>query len=417
MTTGTISRCSKNGCIQHKDIDDRELCSCACPGYGKVCPCARELIEVKAAQATASLYLNSKTLFSPQPPTFHVYRRDQVVIGKQLGAGGFCQVHQVTIKDNNDKEDAKDESKYAIKFLRKMTMVDKKLYLIGAMDLAVEANFLAALSARNPDHKHVVRLYGIADGLVEMKDHNDGVERHLYLIMDQLSETLEQRIQHQWKEEEEPFGGIGNAMTRRSSGFREKRLERLDKRLLMGLHVAEAMQYLHSFDVVYRDLKPENVGFDSAGTLKIYDFGLAKELKESLKDEDGNYKMTGGAGSIRYMAPEVVLCQPYNASVDVYSFGILLCEVASLKKAFQGCDANDHMQQVVKGGQRPKLEYWFPEGLQTLLDTCWAPDASARPSFADVVVSLQEVIDSEPDPQEEGSVLKTLTELSHEVFL
>jgi serine/threonine protein kinase len=414
--TGTTSRCSKNGCIQHKDIDEHELCSCACPGYGKECPCTRELVEVKAAKVTASLSLNSETLFHPQPPTFHVYRRDQLVIGKQMGAGGFCQVHQVTIKGDTKGDDKEDEKKYAIKFLRKTTLVDKKLYLQGAMDLAVEANFLAALSAQNTDNKHVVRLHGIADGLVEMKEHNDGVERHLYLIMDQLSETLEQRIQQQ-KEEEKPFSGIGNAMTRRSSEFREKRLERLSKRLSVGLQVAEAMQYLHSFHVVYRDLKPENVGFDSAGTVKIYDFGLAKELKESLKDEDGNYKMTGGAGSIRYMAPEVVLCQPYNASVDIYSFSILLCEVASLKKAFRRCDANDHRQQVVKGGQRPKLEYWFPEGLQTLLDTCWAQDASLRPSFTDVVASLQDVIDSEPEPEEEGSVLKTLTDLSYEVFL
>jgi len=392
------------------------ICSCACPGYGKVCPCTTILAERDAAQATTSLYKDSQTLFHPQPPLFHVYRRDQLLIGKQLGAGGFCQVHEVTVKDEPNFVGTTGETpKYAIKFLKKITMVDKKLYVQGAADLAVEANFLAALSARNPERKHVVRLHGIADGLIEHSEHTHGMERTLFLIMDKLSETLEHRIQ-QWKGEDKSTSGIGNAMTRTGIEFQEKRFEKLrGEQLLVGLQVAEAMQYLHSVNLIYRDLKPENVGFDESGTVKLYDFGLSKELKESQKYEDGNYKMTGGAGSVRYMAPEVVLCRPYNASVDVYSFGILLCELASLTKAFRGFDVNDHMDRVVEGGQRPRVEYWFPDALQTLLKVCWAQDATERPSFDEVVESLKTVIEAEPE-QQEASVLKTLSDLSFEIF-
>jgi serine/threonine protein kinase len=55
--------------------------------------------------------------------------------------------------------------------------------------------------------------------------------------------------------------------------------------------------------VVYRDLKPDNVGFDVRGDVKIFDFGLSRQLP-SEKLKDGTYNMTGDTGSPRYMAPE-----------------------------------------------------------------------------------------------------------------
>ncbi len=59
---------------------------------------------------------------------------------------------------------------------------------------------------------------------------------------------------------------------------------------------------IHHFRIIYRDLKPENIGFDVRGDLKIFDFGLSKEVRNP--DADGNYALTGYAGSPIYMAPE-----------------------------------------------------------------------------------------------------------------
>ena len=59
--------------------------------------------------------------------------------------------------------------------------------------------------------------------------------------------------------------------------------------------------------VIYRDLKPDNVGFDVRGDVKIFDLGLAKEIDPQHKLADGTYKLTGDTGSLRYMAPEGVL--------------------------------------------------------------------------------------------------------------
>ncbi|XP_075684213.1 protein kinase C delta type-like [Rhinoderma darwinii] len=82
------------------------------------------------------------------------------------------------------------------------------------------------------------------------------------------------------------------------------------------------LQYLHSRGVIHRDLKPENILMDSAGHVKIADFGLA------AINIFGSKKMTEHAGTIGYMAPEVLLMKPYNANVDFFSFGVILFEMA-----------------------------------------------------------------------------------------
>jgi serine/threonine protein kinase len=61
---------------------------------------------------------------------------------------------------------------------------------------------------------------------------------------------------------------------------------------------------LSLFSIIYRDLKPDNIGFDVRGDVKIFDFGLAKEFDPAKKAADGTYKLTADTGSLRYMAPE-----------------------------------------------------------------------------------------------------------------
>ncbi|KAL7503691.1 hypothetical protein ACHAXN_001445 [Cyclotella atomus] len=80
--------------------------------------------------------------------------------------------------------------------------------------------------------------------------------------------------------------------------------------------------YLHENNIIYRDTKPQNVGFDVRGDLKLFDFGLAKLLPSNDNYQD-TYKLSM-AGTPRFMAPEV-LCEKskgYNLKADVYSFMI-----------------------------------------------------------------------------------------------
>ena len=110
---------------------------------------------------------------------------------------------------------------------------------------------------------------------------------------------------------------------------------------------------------------------------------------------DGSYKLTGNTGSRRYMAPEVALEKRYDISVDVYSFGILLHELTSLEKPFEGYSASRHMKQVVMGGERPTLDTprtsWFPVQLHWLIQKCWSAAPSDRPTFSGVRQILMDI--------------------------
>merc|ERR1712232_1964 len=91
------------------------------------------------------------------------------------------------------------------------------------------------------------------------------------------------------------------------------------QKLLVAYNVSSSMAYLHNFRIMHRDLKPDNIGFNMRGQLQLFDFGLAKKLPGNE-----NYKLTGGTGTIRYMAPEVINNSLYGLSADVWSFGVVL---------------------------------------------------------------------------------------------
>jgi serine/threonine protein kinase len=97
------------------------------------------------------------------------------------------------------------------------------------------------------------------------------------------------------------------------------------------------------------------------------------------------------------MSPEVAKEKPYNKTVDVYSFGIMLWELCTAEKPFYGYSGNKHMQQVVLGGERPRMDrdhtaFW-PPNLQWLMKRCWSACASTRPSFTEIKQVLQDVLD------------------------
>lgn len=95
--------------------------------------------------------------------------------------------------------------------------------------------------------------------------------------------------------------------------------------------------------------------------------------------------MTGGTGSLRYMAPEVANCNPYNHKADVYSFGILLWELLSCKKPFVDLKIDTFYEEIVNGGARPPIDPKWPKELVILMERCWSSDFDKRPSFTEIV--------------------------------
>jgi len=146
--------------------------------------------------------------------------------------------------------------------------------------------------------------------------------------------------------------------------------------------------------IIHRDIKPENVGVSSDGVLKLFDFGLCRVVRKRTSADEA-YAMTGNTGSIRYMAPEVVLKKPYTEAVDVFSFAVVVWTLSRNKHPYRGYSANDHMARVVQRGERPKLEASWPKEFRDLLTQCWHQDSTKRPSFDQVRRTLAAMIGSD----------------------
>jgi serine/threonine protein kinase len=141
----------------------------------------------------------------------------------------------------------------------------------------------------------------------------------------------------------------------------------------------------------------------SSGDVKLFDFGLAKELDDTLKSGCSElYELSGNTGSLRYMAPEVARSEPYNLSADVYSFGLLLWQICALDLPYDGMNRQDHSELVVHGNERPQLESSWSTPLRILMKRAWEPDPLVRPSMDSIYKILRREICALRDGDDSG---------------
>lgn len=120
------------------------------------------------------------------------------------------------------------------------------------------------------------------------------------------------------------------------------------------------------------------------------DFGLATELKDSRKTDDGMYKLTEMTGSPRYMAPEVGNGANYNEKCDVYSFAILLWQMESLKTPFELFTMKSLRSRVWNGeNKRPHVVETWPVPIKNLLRRAWSKQIGERPRFVQITKILR----------------------------
>nr|XP_047128756.1 mitogen-activated protein kinase kinase kinase 7 isoform X2 [Hydra vulgaris] len=154
--------------------------------------------------------------------------------------------------------------------------------------------------------------------------------------------------------------------------------------LSWALQCAEAVEYLHNIKpmpIIHRDLKPPNMLLKQSGTvLKICDFGTACHPHS---------EMSSTKGSASWMAPEVYRGAKYAEKCDVYSFGIILWQMLTRKKPFDGNPFQ--IMWNVSEGKRPFLINGIPSCLEILIQRCWQKEGKDRPAFVDIVKFLRKV--------------------------
>lgn len=260
---------------------------------------------------------------------------------------------------------------FAMKCLRPQIRSDAKQFIIGVEDLVHESAMLASL-----DHPNIVKIHGRAGGsLTNSYRLGDG----FFILLDRLEDTLNDRILR-WKK----------SRTARSPPSLSQ--------IKTACSIANAMAYLHDKMIVFRDLKSANVGFDSSGVLKLFDFGFAictaapessSLCSDKLNDGEKSHLLYDKCGTLRYMAPEIALETGYGLPADVYSFGILFWEICALKKPFSDVASADKFHDVVfVKGTRPKLDKYCPQVLRDIMTRCWSISAADRPDMRYVMTML-----------------------------
>jgi serine/threonine protein kinase len=312
------------------------------------------------------------------------FEREEMEIGEMIAYGGFSNVHEI-LSFKSESPPLPQDKRYVLKNLNPKLAFNPKKLVVGAKDLVMEAHFLSSL-----DHKHIIQLRGwSAAGIAGFSE--TGRADGFFLIFDRLQETLSKRITT-WRERSKE-SKKGSLMKSRAS----VRMQLFSERLQVAVDIAGAVEFLHSKRIIYRDLKPANIGFDDDGVVKIFDFGLAVELPEG-SEPNSTFNLAGNTGTSRYMAVEVIRKHPYNCKVDVFSFSILLWELMALCKPYDGLVGQQVKECVSVFGERPAIPRTWPTNLRRILRKGWTENLIERPFISEVKETLAKLLEASSKP-------------------
>lgn len=122
--------------------------------------------------------------------------------------------------------------------------------------------------------------------------------------------------------------------------------------------------------MIYRDTKPDNIGFNAQGEIKLFDLGLAKELLEDRKVKENEY-IISIAGTGRYMSPEVLSGKLYGLPADTFSFSLLLWQMLHQETPFMNFNARQHRRGLLMWKTRPKISKKIPSAVKNILKKGW----------------------------------------------
>lgn len=186
--------------------------------------------------------------------------------------------------------------------------------------------------------------------------------------------------------------------------------------------VASGLAYLHSKNILHRDIKPDNILSDSEGNFLITDFGVSTKMKSTLRRNSTRMNNSGDiSGTVGYMAPELFTKSPEAVkATDIWAFGVTLYEIINGELPFFGQGGI----MLERGAEVPELKGSWSEGLKQTVESCLAKDTWNRPTSSQLAAYASKCVQGDIEqipwkpilpkhPKEEQKTIRETTKPSN----
>ncbi|KAG8058584.1 hypothetical protein GUJ93_ZPchr0002g25575 [Zizania palustris] len=150
------------------------------------------------------------------------------------------------------------------------------------------------------------------------------------------------------------------------------------RRLKMLRDICRGLMCMHRLKIVHRDLKSANCLVNKHWVVKLCDFGLSRVMSSSAMNDNSS------AGTPEWMAPELICNEPFTEKCDIFSFGVIMWELCTLSRPWEGIPSVQVVYSVANEGARLEI----PDGpLGSLISDCWA-EPEKRPCCQEILTRL-----------------------------